>query len=227
MKRAAVVCALLLLLGFGTQAYGYVLVYRLYGTVQTVDTVSEDGDSKYLNGYMVLNIDDETGACEESSVILYARERWTDRVYTIFNDFIELKTYGDYATVMGNTGTGNSIILTGRTSRRNMGIPRMASAARTLSGGIAFEWGQLFDPDELLVGAGALQGRLDNWSTWVSNSSDEGFYESVNSILDDLESRRYKFVGTEEPPADEPPADEPPDEEPPEEEPPDDGPMPT
>ncbi len=212
MKRVAVTCVMLLVLGVSTQAYGYVLVYNLFGAVPTVDTETDTGDTKFVNGVMILNIDEETGACEESSIVLYGREGWRSRVYTIYDDIVELARYGNYVTVMADTGTGDNIILTGRTSARTMGLPSRVRAANSLSGGISLEWGQLFDLEESLVGAGAMQARLDRWRTRSANfSSADGIDETVDSVIASLESRGYQFLGEEE----EPPDDEPGDEEPP------------
>ncbi len=197
MKRLAAVCVVLLVLGLSAQAYGYVLVYNLYGMVQTVDTAANDGDMKVVLGYMVLDVDAVSGTAEESSVVLYGRQG-RNRIYTINDNIVNLAKYGNCVTVMAETGFGGSFILTGRVTRGN-GLAERLGAAGSLTGAMSLQWGVLFDPNESLVGAGAMQAMLNNPMTRTANSSPDRFAETVDSIIANLEASGYQELVEEEP----------------------------
>jgi len=46
MKKLLAAFVMLLVLWIGSQASAGILVYNLFGSVQTVDTASDDGDTK-------------------------------------------------------------------------------------------------------------------------------------------------------------------------------------
>jgi len=210
MKRLAAAWVILLVLAWGAQAYGNVLVYNLFGVAQTVDTASDDGDTKLVTGYMVLDVNNVSATADASSIILYGRER-RSRVYTIYDDVVNLTKYGDYIAVMIDTGTGNTIVLTGRIRTVRIGAWRrglVLQAANSLSGAISFKWGTLFDLDESLVGAGAMQASLNNQLTRNNYSSPDGVEEAVDAILTNLEARGYQYLSQdEEPPVPDEPDD--------------------
>jgi hypothetical protein len=201
MKRLAAVCVVLLVLGVNAQAYGYVLVYNLYGMVHTVDTAANNGDMKVVLGYMVLDVDAVSGTAEASSVVLYGRQG-RNRVYTVNDDIVNYAKYGSYITVMMDTGLGKSFILTGRITR-STGLAEKLGAAGSFTGAMSLQWGQLYDPNESLVGAGAMQAMLNNPMTRNANSSPDRFDETVDSIIANLEASGYQELAEEEP--DEPP----------------------
>lgn len=213
MKRLRALCVMLLVLGLSAQAYGNVLVYNLYGSVQTVDTAANEGDTKVVLGYLVMDVNAVSGTADESSVVLYGREGRRNRVYTIYDDVVNLAKYGNNVAVMIDTGTHNSIIMTGRIRALNIGTrraPFRLDAASALSGAMSLQWGQLFDLSESLVGAGAMQASLNNQLTRTAYSSPDGVTETIDSILTNLEARGYHELVEEEEPTipDEPGDDE-------------------
>jgi hypothetical protein len=203
MKRLAAVCVVLLVLGVSAQAYGYVLVYNLYGAVHTVDTAADQSNLKIVVGYMVLDVDTVTGTAEASSVIFYGGQR-RGGVYTVNDDIVNLAKYGSYVTVMMDTGLGNSFVLTGRISTRGNGLAERLGEAGSLIGAMSLKWAMLFDPNESLVGAGAMQAMLNNPMTRTANSSADRFAQTVDSIIANLEAMGYQELAEEEPPPGEP-----------------------
>jgi hypothetical protein len=203
MKRLRALCVMLLVLWISAQAYGNVLVYNLYGSVQTVDTAANAGDTKVVLGYMVMDVNVVSGTADESSVVLYGRAGRRNRVYTIYDDVVNLAKYGNFVTVMIDTGTGNSIIMTGRIRALNIGsrrAPFRLDAASALSGAMSLQGGQLFDLSESLIGAGAMQASLNNQLTRTAYSSPDGVAEAVDSILTNLEARGYHDIVEDEEP---------------------------
>ena len=194
---------MLLVFGFSAQAYGTVLVYNLYGAVQTVDTVANDGDTKVVMGYMVMDVNETSGTAEGSSVVLYGREGWQNRIYVIYDDVVNYAEYGNHVAVMIDTGTGNSIILTGRIRTVNIGPrrqPLRLEAANSLSGAMSLKGGQLFDLSESLVGAGAMQASLNEQLTRTVYASPDGVAEAADVILTNLEARGYQYLAADEEP---------------------------
>jgi hypothetical protein len=199
---------MLLVLWISAQAYGNVLVYNLYGVVQTVDTAANDGDTKVVMGYMVMDVNETSGTADESSVVLYGSAGWRNRVYVIYDDVVNFAKYGSHVAVMIDTGTGNSIILTGRIRTVNIGPrrqPLRLEAANSLSGAMSLQWGTLFDLDELLVGAGAMQASLNEQLTRTAITSAAGLDATADAILANLEARGYQYLAAD----DEPTPDEP------------------
>lgn len=203
MKRLRALCVMLLVLGLSAQAYGNVLVYDLFGAVQTVDTAANNGDTKVVLGYLVMDVNEVSGTADESSVVLYGSAGRRNRVYTVYDDVVNLAKYGNFVAVMIDTGTGNSIILTGRIRALNIGsrrAPLRLEAASALSGAISLQWGQLFVLSESLIGAGAMQASLNNQLTRTAYSSPDGVAETVDSILTNLEARGYHELAEDEEP---------------------------
>jgi hypothetical protein len=201
MKKSVLVCVMLAALGISAQAYGYVLVYNVFGMVQAVDTADNSRDLKTVNGFIVLNVNETDGTVDESSVVLYGREGWRNRIFTVTDDAVVLTPYGNSIVLMVDTGMGNEIIMTGRARNTNIGLAGRTSAAPTLEGGMSLVGGQLFDLNEWLVGAGAMQAMLNNWLTRNANQTAITVDEAVDSILTNLESRGFvQLVDEVEPP---------------------------
>ena len=192
---------MLLVSGLGAQSYGAVLVYNMFGMVQTVDTAANDGDTQMVNGFLVMDVNEETGAAEASSLVLYGRAGWQNKVYTIYDDVVSLTEYGNFVAVTIDTGNGDSIILTGRIRTRGRGNELAASlgAASSLSGAMSLQEGRLFEVNESLVGAGAMQASLNNRMTRTANVSPDLFGETVDSIIANLEARGFQVLMEEEP----------------------------
>lgn len=212
MKRLAALWVILFVLGLSTGAYGDVLVYNLYGVAQTVDTVSNDGDTKVIRGYMVLDVNEESSSADASYVVFYGRNG-RSRIYTFYEDIVVLTKYGNYLSVMMDTGTGNSVILTGRIGTVRIGPRRQRlrlNAANSLSGAISLQWSTLFDLDESLVGAGALRAYLNQQLTRNVYASPDGLEEAVDDVLANLEARGYQYLSPDDegPPDDEEPPDD-------------------
>jgi hypothetical protein len=200
MKKLLVAGLMIAVLSITAQANAYVLVYNLFGNVQAVDTAANDQVKQMLSGYIVMNINDADGIVDDSSVILYGRQGWQNRFYTIDDDIVSFTTYGNYAVLIAGNGQGNVIILTGRLRSANIGAATRQRAAASLSGAMTLEYGQLFDTNDLLTGGGAMQATLNNWLTRIANSSDTVFDDLVDSILSYLESRDFQQVGDQEEP---------------------------
>jgi len=213
MKRLAALCVMLLALGLGAQAYGNVLVYNLYGAVQTVDTVANAGGTKVVLGYLVVDVNDTSGLADASAVVLYGNAGWRNRVYVVCDDVVNYAEYGNNAAVMIDTGTGSTIILTGRIRTVNIGLRRQTlriTAANSLSGAMSLQYSTLFNLDESLIGAGAMQASLNEQLTRAAIMSAAGLDDTADSILTNLEARGYRsLAGDEEPPPEEPTDGEP------------------
>jgi hypothetical protein len=198
MKKLLVAGLMIAVLSITAQANAYVLVYNLFGNVQAVDTAANDQVKQMLSGYIVMTINDADGIVDDSSVILYGRQGWQNRFYTIDDDIVSFTTYGNYAVLIAGNGQGNVIILTGRLRSANIGAATRQRAAASLSGAMTLEYGQLFDTNELLTGGGAMQATLNNWLTRIANSSDTAFGDLVDSILTNLESRGFQQTENQE-----------------------------
>jgi len=136
-----------------------------------------------------MDVNDVTGAADESSVVLYGRR---NRIYVVYDNVVNLAKYGNFVAVTIDTGTANTIILTGRIRTVNVGPrrqPLRIAAAASLAGAMSLQAGQLFDPDELLVGAGAMQAVLNNLLTRTAYSSPDGLNETLDTVLTNLEER--------------------------------------
>jgi len=204
MKRLAMVFVVLMALGVCAQADAFVLVYNAFGFVQAVDTASNDQDLKMVNGYIVLNINETDGTADESSVVLFGRVGWRNRVFTVTDDAVVFTPFGNFVTLAADTGAGSKIILTGRLRSRNVGLAARVAAATVLDGAITFEEAQLFDLEESLVGAGAMQAILNNFLTRNANVSANTVDEVVDAILTNLEARGFQELVEEEDPEDPP-----------------------
>jgi hypothetical protein len=198
MKKLLVAGLMTAVLSITAQANAYVLVYNLFGNVQAVDTAANDQVTQLLSGYIVMNINETDGIVDDSSVILYGRQDWRNRFYTIDDNIVSFTTYGNYVTLVAGNGQGNLIILTGRIRSANIGAATRQQAATNLSGAMTLEYGQLFDVDALLTGGGDMQAMLNNWLTRNANSSGNTIDEVVDSILSNLESRGFQQAGDQE-----------------------------
>jgi hypothetical protein len=198
MKKLLVAGLMTAVLSITAQANAYVLVYSLFGNVQAVDTAANDQVTQMLSGYIVLNVNDADGIVDDSSIILYGRQGWQNRFYTIDDDIVSFTTYGNYAVLIAGNGQGNIIILTGQLRSSNIGSATRQQVATNLSGAMTLEYGQLFDANELLTGGGAMRATLNSWLTRSANYSDAGFDDLVDSILSYLESRGFQQTEDQE-----------------------------
>ncbi|MGA2094051.1 MAG: hypothetical protein ABSH16_11710 [Sedimentisphaerales bacterium] len=200
MKKLLMVGLMMVVLGITAQANAYVLVYNLFGMVQAVDTAANGQVTQLLSGYIVLNINETDGTVDDSSIILYGRQGWRSRFYTVADDIVNFTTYGNFVTLIADNGQGDRIILTGRLRGANIGASARQRVADPLSGAMTLQNGQLFDANASLTGAGAMQANLNTWLTRNANSSATAFGDVVNSIISNLESRGFQPVEESEPP---------------------------
>ncbi len=209
MKKLLVAGLMTAVLSITAQANAYVLVYNLFGNVQAVDTAANEQVTQLLSGYIVMNINETDGTVDDSSVILYGRQGWRNRYYTIDDNIVSFSTYGDYVTLVADNGQGNLIILTGRLRGTNISASTRQQVAGSLSGAMTLQDGQLFDANALLTGAGAVQATLNNLFTRSANASGDTLDDVLDSIISNLEWRGFQQAGDEaEPPV---PGDPPPD----------------
>jgi len=201
MKKLILVSVMLVVMSISARAYGFVAVYNAFGILQAIDTATDSRDLKIVNGFIVLDINEAEGTAVESSVVLFGREGWQSRIFTVSPDAADLATFGNFVTLTIDTGTGNTIILTGRTVSRNVGLSARVLAAVYLDGGIMLEDGQLFNPDETLVGAGAMEAILNNSLTRNANRTALTVAEVVDAIIAKLEARGFvQLAGEVSPP---------------------------
>jgi hypothetical protein len=199
MKRLAAFLVVLAALSLCAQTYGYVLVYNLFGMVEAVDTLAEDRDVKFVNGFIVMEFNEAEGIAEESCLVLFGRED-RNRLYSAYDNPVNLAVYGNYVTSIIEAGAGNTIVMTGRMRARNVGNPQRENAATILNGAMTLQWGELFDLEESLVGAGSMQATLNDWLTRNANSTGAEVGDMVYSILETLEARGYEPVEEEDEP---------------------------
>jgi hypothetical protein len=200
MKKLLVAGLMMAVLGITAQANAYVLVYTLLGNVQAVDIAANDQVTQMLNGYIVLNVNEADGTVDDSSMVLFGREGWRNRYYSIDDYAVNFTTYGNYVTLVAGNGQGNIIILTGRLRSTNVGAAARQQAATNLNGAMTLEYGQLFDFNASLTGAGAMQATLNNWLTRSVNSSGGTVDDVLDSIISNLESRGFQLIGDQEEP---------------------------
>lgn len=196
---------MMVVLGISSQANAYVLVYNLFGMVQAVDTTASSQVTQLLNGYIVINVSDDDGTVTDSSVILYGRQGWNNKFYTVGDNIVNFTAYGNFVTLIADNGSGDKIILTGQLRNTNIGTSSRQLIANMLNGAMTLQNGQLFDTNASLVGAGAIQATLNGWFTRGTNSASTAFGDVVNSITSNLESRGFQLVGN---PVEPPPADD-------------------
>jgi hypothetical protein len=194
MKKLLMIGLVMAVLGISAQANAYVLVYNLFGTVQAVDTAANGQVTQFLNGYIVMNINDTEGTVDGSSVILYGRQGWNNKFYTIDDDIVNFTAYGNFVTLIVDDGLSNRIVLTGRLRNANVGAATREKVADPLSGAMTLQNGQIFNLDQSLIGAGAMQAILNGRLTRSVNTSGTAFDDVVNSILSNLESRGFQWV---------------------------------
>jgi hypothetical protein len=168
--------------------------------VQAVDTLAEDSETKFVNGFLVMEFNEADGIAEESCLVLFGREGRNTRLYTVYDNTVNLAVYGNYATAIIEAGTGSTIVMTGRMRARNVGNPQRENAATILNGAMTLQWGQLFDIEESLIGSGSMQATLNDWLTRNANSTGAEVGDMVYSIIETLEARGYEPVVEEEEP---------------------------
>jgi hypothetical protein len=209
MKKLTLILVVMVMACMCSQSYAYLLAYNLSGTVRAADVDSNDFVNTLVNGFLVIDINSEQGTLDGSSLVLFSKEckrchkeynraynetYRCDRFYTRYDDVVNLQTQSKVVEMIINAGSGTTLIFTGRLNNRNIGLADKESVASLLDGVISLQFGQLFDPNQSLIGGGEASGALNLCLTRRANESSEPLDDVVGAFIERLEEAGYEAV---------------------------------
>jgi hypothetical protein len=178
MKRLAVLCLIIGLIGVCSPSYGYILVYKLTSTIKTVETDANAMMNVKVSGYLALDINDVEEIVDDSRMVIYGKDADANKVYYV-EDFsgnprVEWTEEGAYLTVEMINHRGifyYDLRLTGKIKEKDVGFGAddLRNAASSAKGSMYSTHGSLFDQGQTLFGSGSATMTLDTKKTKAAN----------------------------------------------------------
>ena len=83
MKNLKVWMVVTVMLAVCAPSFGYVLVYNTISRAKAIDSVAETITRVAVRGYLVLDINDANGDVNDAYWLLYGKDNYGDKVYTV------------------------------------------------------------------------------------------------------------------------------------------------
>jgi hypothetical protein len=211
MKKLVTMVAILGVLAFCLPSYGEILIYKVTTSGKAVDNGSGEFESGTIQGYLVIDQDDDDDSFNDEVFILYGKEDDGDKVQMYFVDsgasevisnewyygfssneprIINLYIYSDYdsATILEG-------LIIGQFKGTNIGADAKWLVPKSYDGG-GNSWYDTFNGNDV-YGTGNIALRLQEGWTQQANKNGDSLNEARDYIRDVLSALGYDDLGNE------------------------------
>ena len=192
MKTLKVWMVVTVMLAVCAPSFGYVLVYNTLSRVKAVDSVAETITRVAVRGYLVLDINDANGDVNDAYWLLYGKDNYGDKVYTVEGLDPVMTVNGTYESIYATTGGGWIATVVGKRTYKNVGLATKQLIAYSMTGNfIIEEGGAVLNMDQFLTGSGTMGVTLNSTKTKAANLASESISDVVDDITTALETAGY------------------------------------
>jgi hypothetical protein len=193
MKTLKVWMVVTVMLAICAPSFGYVLVYNTISRIKAIDSVAETITRVAVRGYLVLDINDANGDVNDAYWLLYGKDNYGDKVYTVEGLDPVMTIEGTYASIYATTGGGWIATVVGKRTYKDIGVAAGKQViAYSLSGNfIIEEGGAVINMDQFLTGSGAMGVTLNSIKTKAANLASASVDDTLTTLTDALDTLLY------------------------------------
>jgi hypothetical protein len=189
MKKLVALFIIMALLGICSPSYGYILVYKVTGSLKAVEWNSNALSSVSVKGYLALDINDTNDADVDANMVLYGKNAAGALKYYL--DGLSDTNNADNGIAWNNSGMYVGLdawnlsnphrpeqfqyefVVTGKVKSADVGLGTgtLRPVVSSLKGSMISWWGQIFDAGRELYGTGAASMALDTKQTKAANAA--------------------------------------------------------
>jgi hypothetical protein len=203
MRRLLTLLVVLAILGVCAPSYGYILVYKLTGTIKAVEWNDGIITNVSVKGYAAVDINDVNEAVDGAEMVLYGKD--TNKNLKYYDDTLgggeraNLDTTGDVIGVdiwNYEDPFTYEFTLIGKVKDADVGFGTSdkRTAASSLTGSFNSWWGQLLDDTQDLFGSGTATVTLDTKNTKAANAGSTTVGAIIADFIAGLEDKGYSEI---------------------------------